>query len=107
MGHESILKRFDRLNVWSRGGQRAPHKPLLVLYALGRLSRGWSASPTLRTWTGTGAKSSRGTFARHRQVDTKTDRRGGLAMPQAIPQGLTREHILAGRPTWRKATPLV
>src|SRR5262249_37279885 len=29
-----------RLNVWSRGGQRAPHKPLLALYALGRWSRG-------------------------------------------------------------------
>jgi HNH endonuclease len=35
---------FDRLNVWSRGGQRAPHKPLLVLYALGRWAR---ADPTL------------------------------------------------------------
>src|SRR5262249_22937873 len=35
-----ILEMFDKLNVWRRGGQRAPHKPLLVLYALGRLSRG-------------------------------------------------------------------
>jgi putative restriction endonuclease len=40
MGRESILDAFDRLNVWSRGDQRAPHKPLLVLYALGRWSRG-------------------------------------------------------------------
>jgi len=37
---EAILGRFDRLNVWSRGGQRAPHKPLLTLYALGRWARG-------------------------------------------------------------------
>jgi putative restriction endonuclease len=36
MADDSILERFNRLNVWSRGGQRAPHKLLLVLYALGR-----------------------------------------------------------------------
>src|SRR6516162_2546912 len=40
MNRESILRRFDKLNVWRRGDQRAPHKPLLVLYALGRWSRG-------------------------------------------------------------------
>src|SRR5580658_4228827 len=40
MTREAILEQFDRLNVWSRGGQRAPHKPLLILYALGRWSRG-------------------------------------------------------------------
>src|SRR6516165_985251 len=40
MSRESALVLFDRLNVWSRGDQRAPHKPLLVLYALGRWSRG-------------------------------------------------------------------
>jgi putative restriction endonuclease len=40
MGRDTILALFDRLNVWSRGGQRAPHKPLLALYALGRWSRG-------------------------------------------------------------------
>jgi putative restriction endonuclease len=40
MSREAILESFDRLNVWSRGGQRAPHKPLLALYALGRWSRG-------------------------------------------------------------------
>ncbi|QDU37630.1 hypothetical protein Mal4_19450 [Maioricimonas rarisocia] len=37
---EEILEAFGRINVWSRGTERAPHKPLLVLYALGRLSRG-------------------------------------------------------------------
>jgi putative restriction endonuclease len=40
MNHETLLQQFDQLNVWSRGGERAPHKPLLVLYALGRWSRG-------------------------------------------------------------------
>src|SRR4051812_9446074 len=36
MEAEAALALFDRLAVWRRGDQRAPHKPLLVLYALGR-----------------------------------------------------------------------
>src|SRR5205807_3578323 len=40
MTREAVLHLFDRLNVWSRGDQRAPHKPLLALYALGTWSRG-------------------------------------------------------------------
>lgn len=36
----SIIERFRELNVWRRGSERAPHKPLLVLLALGSLSRG-------------------------------------------------------------------
>jgi putative restriction endonuclease len=40
MTRDSVLRLFDKLNVWSRGDQRAPHKPLLVLYALGRWGRG-------------------------------------------------------------------
>jgi len=36
----TILKRIRNLNVWQRGGQRAPHKPLLILLALGRIQRG-------------------------------------------------------------------
>ncbi len=35
-----ILARFDDLNTWRQGDQRAPHKPLLVLYALGRWQQG-------------------------------------------------------------------
>jgi hypothetical protein len=31
MAREGILDSFDRLNVWSRNGQRAPHKSLLVI----------------------------------------------------------------------------
>lgn len=37
---DSILKQFRDLNVWRRGDERAPHKPLLVLLALGRLQSG-------------------------------------------------------------------
>jgi predicted restriction endonuclease len=45
---DDILKAFDRINVWSRGSERAPHKPLLVLYALGQLSRGGPNSVAFR-----------------------------------------------------------
>ena len=40
MDTEAILHRFDDLSIWKQGDQRAPHKPLLVLYALGRWQRG-------------------------------------------------------------------
>lgn len=36
----SVLERIDGMNIWKRRGQLAPHKPLLVLYALGQLARG-------------------------------------------------------------------
>src|SRR5918994_7927588 len=36
----AILKRFDELGIWKRDDERAPHKPLPVLYALGRWQRG-------------------------------------------------------------------
>lgn len=29
-----LLEAIDKLNVWRRGNKRAPHKPLLLLYAL-------------------------------------------------------------------------
>jgi putative restriction endonuclease len=34
------LAAFDTLRIWQQGAQRAPHKPLLVLAALGRWARG-------------------------------------------------------------------
>jgi putative restriction endonuclease len=40
MASEPILQRFDDITTWKQGDQRAPHKPLLVLYALGRWQRG-------------------------------------------------------------------
>ncbi len=40
MSRAEILHLFDDLGIWTQGDQRAPHKPLLVLYALARWSRG-------------------------------------------------------------------
>src|SRR5262245_19688664 len=40
VNRDSVLRRFDGLTVWSSGDQRAPHKPLLVLYALGQWVQG-------------------------------------------------------------------
>lgn len=37
---KTLLDEFDDIVVWSEGEQRAPHKPLLILYAMGALSRG-------------------------------------------------------------------
>lgn len=37
---ENVLRQFDEIGVWRRGDQRAPHKPLLILYALGRWQNG-------------------------------------------------------------------
>ena len=39
MEREAIIQKFTTLNLWQRNGQRAPHKPLLVLYAIGKLLR--------------------------------------------------------------------
>ena len=40
INREQILQRFETLRQWGSGGERAPHKPLLVLYAIGKLLRG-------------------------------------------------------------------
>lgn len=37
MDREEITRKFDTLRVWQRGDERAPHKPLLILYAIGQL----------------------------------------------------------------------
>ena len=34
-----LMQRFQSLNVWKRGEKRAPHKPLLALWAIGRCVR--------------------------------------------------------------------
>ena len=44
MKAETWIERVASLNQWKRGGERAPHKPLLLLYVLGRLQRLGSAS---------------------------------------------------------------
>lgn len=40
MDKEQILKKFETLQQWGSKGERAPHKPLLVLYAIGKLLQG-------------------------------------------------------------------
>lgn len=42
MQSDQIRKLFSQINVWKRGDERAPHKPLLLLYALAKCSRGES-----------------------------------------------------------------
>jgi putative restriction endonuclease len=37
---EKLLTKVREVSVWKRGDQRAPHKPLLILYALGKLLAG-------------------------------------------------------------------
>ncbi|MBZ0270329.1 HNH endonuclease [bacterium] len=39
-GGPDLLERIAAVNVWQRRDERAPHKPLLLLYVLGRCSRG-------------------------------------------------------------------
>lgn len=36
---DAWLERVAKIRQWTRNGERAPHKPLLLLYALGRLQR--------------------------------------------------------------------
>jgi putative restriction endonuclease len=40
MQPEELKQAIQKIKMWQRGGERAPHKPLLLLYALGRLARG-------------------------------------------------------------------
>ena len=40
MTRETLQQKLDELNVWKRGDERAPHKPLLLLLAMGRAVRG-------------------------------------------------------------------
>ena len=37
MNDKELLNRVHNIAVWQRYGERAPHKPLLILYALGRI----------------------------------------------------------------------
>ncbi len=40
MTREDFLRRVDEIKLWRHGNDRAPHKPLLLLFALGRVQRG-------------------------------------------------------------------
>lgn len=37
---DALQRKLTELNVWKRGDERAPHKPLLLLLAIGRAARG-------------------------------------------------------------------
>ena len=39
MDRETIVELFNKIRHWRRGDRRAPHKPLLILYAIGKLRR--------------------------------------------------------------------
>ena len=39
-GSKAVLEQFEQLTVWRRGGERAPHKPLLLLLALAAFQNG-------------------------------------------------------------------
>lgn len=49
MTREEFLHRLGALRIWRRRGERAPHKPLLLLLALGRLR---NEGPRLGRYTG-------------------------------------------------------
>jgi len=36
MNPEDLIKKFNKINTWKSGGLSAPHKPLLLLWAIGR-----------------------------------------------------------------------
>ncbi|MDR5778114.1 HNH endonuclease [Caballeronia sp. LZ065] len=40
IGPSGILQSFENLNIWRRNGERAPHKPLLILMALALFQQG-------------------------------------------------------------------
>jgi putative restriction endonuclease len=44
MNREEIKERLSGVTVWKKGDRRAPHKPLLLLYLLGRVLQGKSNS---------------------------------------------------------------
>ncbi|MBI5860715.1 MAG: HNH endonuclease [Rhodocyclales bacterium] len=43
MTRDQILRAFDSIRVWRQGDRRAVHKPLLVLFALGKIGSGETA----------------------------------------------------------------
>jgi putative restriction endonuclease len=53
MTPDEIKDRFNAITIWQRGDERAPHKPLLAIYAIARLSphhhlAGWLRVPLSR-----------------------------------------------------------
>jgi len=57
MARATILRRFKELTAWRRGNQRAPHKPLLVLYAPAKSRPPVEASAAITVPAGRGVSS--------------------------------------------------
>ncbi len=64
MDKEEVRKLITGLKVWKRGDQRAPHKPLLLLYALGRCLRGQDRLISYETVNGLCSMACQGGFQR-------------------------------------------
>ena len=39
MQPDELLEKISKIRMWTRGDERAPHKPLLILYALGQIGK--------------------------------------------------------------------
>ena len=50
LSKDEVLHLFDCIAVWKRGGERAPHKPLLALLALARCINGKRRMMRYRRW---------------------------------------------------------
>lgn len=61
MTREDFLRRVDEIKLWRHGNERAPHKPLLLLLALGRVQRG---EKRLATYSNEVAKDLKGLLRR-------------------------------------------
>src|ERR1700687_4129310 len=48
MTSSELKEIFTNLTIWQKNGQRAPHKPLLILYALAQLQRGETVLPYIQ-----------------------------------------------------------
>ena len=55
---DEIVERFAGVTVWKQGGERAPHKPLLLLWTLARVQRGGDGSSGSPSWSRASAASS-------------------------------------------------
>ncbi len=49
MDRTRFLNLIDRIQIWQRHGERAPHKPLLLLYAFGRIRSDGDRLATFKT----------------------------------------------------------
>lgn len=68
MTREDFLRRVDEIKLWRHGNERAPHKPLLLLFALGRVQRGEKRLAPYRKEVAKNLKKLLGRFGKPRSV---------------------------------------